>query len=158
MIWFIRGRYIIVVHVVIPDDIFREERVLRLEPGQSDVIVQNTGNTQVPGQQSSLFRIQSVANLDPSVAGPDPGSRAFLPLDPGSWTGKKSRSGSNFRMLRYIFWVKLHKFFDADPDPESRIFLTLMDPGWKKFGYDQHCWIRILLPHLDPDPHSHCKG
>jgi hypothetical protein len=29
--------------------------------------------------------------------------------------------------------VKIFKFFDADPDPGSGIFLTL-DPGWKKFG------------------------
>jgi hypothetical protein len=33
--------------------------------------------------------------------------------------------------LETIFWVKILKFFDADPDPE--IFLT-RDPGWKKFG------------------------
>ncbi len=33
--------------------------------------------------------------------------------------------------LATIFWVKILKFFDADPG--SWIFLTL-DPGWKKFG------------------------
>ena len=37
--------------------------------------------------------------------------------------------------LETIFGVILIKFFDADPDPGSRIFLTL-DPGsgTKKFG------------------------
>jgi hypothetical protein len=29
---------------------------------------------------------------------------------------------------------KYLKFFDADPDPGSGIFLT-RDPGWKKFGF-----------------------
>jgi hypothetical protein len=49
--------------------------------------------------------------------------------------GKKSRSGlrgklhgSYFRELRNNFWLKILKFFDADPDPPgSGIFLT-MDP------------------------------
>jgi hypothetical protein len=35
--------------------------------------------------------------------------------------------------LETIFLVKNTQFFDADPDPGSRIFFTL-DPGWKKFG------------------------
>jgi hypothetical protein len=52
--------------------------------------------------------------------------------------GKKSGSGSGSGMnipdhisesLETIFWFKILKFFDADP--ESGIFLTL-DPGWKK--------------------------
>ncbi len=38
--------------------------------------------------------------------------------------------------LGTIFWVKILKFFDADPG--SGIFLTL-DPGWRKFGgTDKH--------------------
>jgi hypothetical protein len=59
-------------------------------------------------------------------------------MDPDSWLGKKSRSGSGMNIpdhiserLETIYWVKILKFFDADPDPE--IFLTL-DPGWEKFG------------------------
>jgi hypothetical protein len=32
--------------------------------------------------------------------------------------------------LETIFWVKNNKFFDTDPDPGFKIFLTL-DPGWK---------------------------
>jgi hypothetical protein len=47
-------------------------------------------------------------------------------LTPGSGTGKKSRSGSglnisdhNSESLEPIFWVKILKFFDADPDPGS---------------------------------------
>jgi hypothetical protein len=42
--------------------------------------------------------------------------------------GKKSRSGSE--SLETIFWVKMPKFFDADPVLGSGIFLTL-DLGWK---------------------------
>jgi hypothetical protein len=34
--------------------------------------------------------------------------------------------------LETIFWVKILKFLDADPDPDPGIFLT-RDPGWKKF-------------------------
>jgi hypothetical protein len=51
---------------------------------------------------------------------------------------KKSRSGSGINIpdhisesFETIFWVKkILKFFDADPNPGSGIFLTL-DPGWK---------------------------
>ncbi len=57
----------------------------------------------------------------PVCADSDPGSGAFL--NPGSGMGKKIRirirdeqPGSYFRELRkIIFWVKIHKFFDADP-------------------------------------------
>ncbi len=74
-----------------------------------------------------------------------------------------------------IFWVKIHKFFDAGPGSgfkKNRI----RDPDWKKFGYrinipdPQHCKIylnceevlscgavinRVGDPHMlcsDPDP------
>jgi hypothetical protein len=51
--------------------------------------------------------------------------------------------------LQTIFWVKILKFFDADPDPGSEIFLTL-DPGWKKFGSvipDKHPGsLSLVLP------------
>jgi hypothetical protein len=49
--------------------------------------------------------------------------------------GKKSRSGSGMNIPDHIsessvtlFWVKILKFFDADPG--SEIFFTL-DLGWK---------------------------
>jgi hypothetical protein len=52
---------------------------------------------------------------------------------PGSGMGKQSGSGSGMnhpdhfsKSLETIFWVKILKFFDADP-------------GWKKFG----SWIRV---------------
>jgi hypothetical protein len=52
----------------------------------------------------------------------------FWPLDPGSGIGIKSGSGSGMNdpdqiseSFETIFWVKILKFFDADP-------------GWKKFG------------------------
>jgi hypothetical protein len=38
-----------------------------------------------------------------------------------------------------IFWVTILKFFDADPDSGSGIFLTL-DPGWEKFGSGINIW------------------
>ncbi len=47
----------------------------------------------------------------------------FCPLDPGSVMGKKlvSESGMNnpdhsSESLKTIFWVKILKFFDADPE------------------------------------------
>jgi hypothetical protein len=47
----------------------------------------------------------------------------FLPLDPGSGMGKKSRSRIIFPEsllgLETILWVKVIKFFDADPGPGS---------------------------------------
>jgi hypothetical protein len=56
--------------------------------------------------------------LASSVADPDPSSGAFL--IPGSGIGKKSGSGMNNRDhlsegLETSFWVKILKFFDADP-------------------------------------------
>jgi hypothetical protein len=79
----------------------------------------------------------------PSVADLDPGSGAFLTTgsgirirDPG-W--KKIRiwdehhfSGS----LDTVFGLKILKFFDANPDPESGIFL-IRDREWKnsRFNY-----------------------
>jgi hypothetical protein len=46
--------------------------------------------------------------------------------------GKKSRSGSRINIpehtaesLETIFWLKILKFYDADPDPGFGIFLTL---------------------------------
>jgi hypothetical protein len=51
--------------------------------------------------------------------------------------GKISRSGSGMNIPDYIsesletiFWLKILKFFDTDPNSGSGIFLTL-DPGWK---------------------------
>jgi hypothetical protein len=50
----------------------------------------------------------------------DPGSSAFL--TPASGMGKKSGSGSGMNntdhipeSLETVFWVKILKFFDADP-------------------------------------------
>jgi hypothetical protein len=44
--------------------------------------------------------------------------------------GKKSGSGSGMNNPGHIshFWVKILEFFDAEPNPESGIFLNL-DPG-----------------------------
>jgi hypothetical protein len=76
----------------------------------------------------------------------DSDSRYGVFLSPGSGMGKKSRSGSGIRMgmnipdhisesLKAIFRVKnTQKFFDADPYPGSRIFLTLNSgSGIEKF-------------------------
>jgi hypothetical protein len=53
--------------------------------------------------------------------------------------------------------VKILKFFDADADPGSGIFLTV-DPGWKKFGsginiLDPQHWLSVIK-NLDLDPDS----
>jgi hypothetical protein len=50
-----------------------------------------------------------------SVADPDPGSGAFLTLDPGTGSGMINPDHTYFRELRISFWVKIPKFFDADP-------------------------------------------
>jgi hypothetical protein len=75
-----------------------------------------------------FFTLKGVAVLT-RVADPVP----FWPLNPVFGMGKKSRSGSGMNIpdhisesLEIIFWVKILKFFDADPG--SGIFLTL-DPG-----------------------------
>ncbi len=69
----------------------------------------------------------------------------FWPLVPGS---RMNITDHISECLETIFWVKILKFFDADPDPG--IFLTL-DPGWKKFGNgirDKHSdskhWVIIV--------------
>ncbi len=58
-----------------------------------------------------------------SVADPDPGSGAFW--TPGSGI-RDEQPGSYFLELRNhflgFFWVKIFKFFDADP-------------GWRQFGF-----------------------
>ncbi len=84
----------------------------------------------------------------------DPGP--FWPMDPGSGIrdGPKIKIRIRIRIrdkhrisesLETIFWVKMLKFFEADPD--LGFFLTL---GWEKFGSEinipdpQHWWDAIL--------------
>jgi hypothetical protein len=73
-----------------------------------------------------------------SVADPDPvpvlslHAGSGMGPDPGSVSVMKN-SDHISESLKTIFWVKILKFFDADPDLGSRIFMTL-DPGWKKSG------------------------
>jgi hypothetical protein len=54
--------------------------------------------------------------------------------------GKKSGSGSVMNnpnhiseSLETIFWVKILKFFDADPGTRMEE-IRILDLGWKKFG------------------------
>jgi hypothetical protein len=61
--------------------------------------------------------------LSSSFSDPDPGSGAFL--TPGSGSGMNILDHISESILTN-FWVKILKFFDADPDPG--IFWTL-DPG-----------------------------
>jgi hypothetical protein len=71
-----------------------------------------------------------------SVADPEP---TFL-CDPWIREGKKSGSGSGtnypyqiFESLETIFWVKIFKFFDADP-VSGMENIRIRYPGCKKFG------------------------
>jgi hypothetical protein len=66
-------------------------------------------------------------------------------FDPGIRDGEKSESGTTipdliFKSLQTIFWVKIHKFFVADPDPV--LFQPWIDLGWK--NPDPHYWARII--------------
>ncbi len=68
-----------------------------------------------------------------SVADPDPGSGAFLHLDPGRVKSQDPDPGFGMsnpdhssKSLETIFWVKIIKFFDANPGLR-----------WKKFGRDR---------------------
>jgi hypothetical protein len=66
---------------------------------------------------------------------------------------------SDFRELRNNFLGQKLKFFDADPDPGSEIFLT-MDPGsrMKKFGSGinkKRKFAISLPPYLPPPPPFH---
>jgi hypothetical protein len=76
--------------------------------------------------------ISNLSNVRDSVAGPDPGSGAFLTPVSGI---EDEQPRSYFLELRnHIFWVKILKFFDADPGSgmeKSRI----RDPG-------ETSWIR----------------
>jgi hypothetical protein len=64
----------------------------------------------------------------------------FCPMDLGSEKGGKSGSGLNitdnfFESMKQFFWIKLLKFFDADPG--SGIFLPWIQnlrSGMEKFG------------------------
>jgi hypothetical protein len=67
-------------------------------------------------------------NPDPASATSvtDPGSGAFLTLDPGKLGSgiRDEQSGSSFLELRNLFfWVKILRFF-----------MRIRDPGWEKFG------------------------
>ncbi len=62
---------------------------------------------------------------------PDPGSEMKIP-------DHLSKS------LERVFWVKIHKFFDADPDPGS-FRPWIRDPGWKNSDRDpQHCFLQSI--------------
>jgi hypothetical protein len=47
--------------------------------------------------------------------------------------GPRNRYKNSRESLETVLGVEIHKFFDADQDLGSGIFLIL-DPGWKKFG------------------------
>jgi hypothetical protein len=53
---------------------------------------------------------------------------------------RDEQPGSYFRQLRRIFWVKILKFFDADP-------------GWEKILIrDPQHWFPMILPFLNKNP------
>ncbi len=74
--------------------------------------------------------------------------------------GKKSASGSGIRdeqpgsyfleLRNHFFWVKILKFFDADPGYWMET-VRIRDPGWKKVGSairDKHPGSATLAPVL----------
>jgi hypothetical protein len=81
----------------------------------------------------------------------------FWPLDPGSGMGRKSASGSGIRdeqpgsyfleLQKPFFWVKILKFFDADPGSGMET-VRIRDPGWIIVGSgirDKHPGSATLL-------------
>jgi hypothetical protein len=84
----------------------------------------------VAGIQAENVENLALCYIICSVA--DPGSGVLRPLNPVSGMGGKIRirdeePGSFSESLETIFCITILKFFDADPDPGSGIFLTL-DP------------------------------
>jgi len=80
--------------------------------------------------------------------------------DPGSGMGRKSASGSGIRdeqpgsyfleLRNHFCWVKILKFFDANPGSGMETVL-IRDPGWKKVGSrirDKHPGSATLLQSL----------
>jgi hypothetical protein len=80
-------------------------------------------------------------HLSPIGSVADPGSSDFL--TPGSGMGKKSGSGMNnpdhiSKSLKTFFWVKILKFFDADPGCNKfRSGINIPDP--------QHCLLVFII-------------
>jgi hypothetical protein len=70
--------------------------------------------------------------------------------DPGSGSGMNIPDHIS-ESLETIFWVKTLELFDEDPDPGTRVCLTL-DPGWKNSDPDpQHCLrVRYFLYFVNP--------
>jgi hypothetical protein len=57
--------------------------------------------------------------------------------------------------LESIFWVKIPKFFYANPDLGSGIFLTLDNPDLISESLETIFWVNILkFFDADPDPGS----
>ncbi len=84
----------------------------------------------------------SITVLRIQIRDPGPGILCLFDpwiWDPGSGMGKKSRSGSGMNIpdhisesLETIFWLKILKFCDADPDPGFRsLWSWIRDPRWK---------------------------
>jgi hypothetical protein len=46
--------------------------------------------------------------------------------------------------LETIFWVKILKFFDADPGSGLEK-LRIWDSGWKKIPDQQHCLVNLSV-------------
>ncbi len=96
------------------------------------------------------YHIHIAEKVDDLVSVADPESCVFL--TPGSGMGKKSGSVSGMNNpdhisenLETIFWVKILKFFDADPDGQK--FGSWME----KFGSginipDRQHWYRQTVP------------
>ncbi len=98
------------------------------------VILSNVPWGRILGRRKQEEKVE----LAPGLRIRDPGTGAFL--TPGSGMGKNPDPGWTSQIilpgnLKQFLWPKIPKFFDADMDPGSGIFLTL-DPGsgMEKFG------------------------
>jgi hypothetical protein len=73
--------------------------------------------------------------------------------------GEKSRSGSGvnipdniYESLETIFGVKILEFFDADPDPGSGLFFTVVIGIWNLFDPGSRIWDGKNAGPEYPDP------
>jgi hypothetical protein len=100
-----------------------------LDPGSG---IRDSEWIKIPG-------IRDICNNGHSFeSAPDPGTCAFLTPVSGI---RDEQPGSYFQELRINLWVKILKFFDADP-------------GWTKFGSGMKKFGSGISDEKNSDPHT----